>query len=215
MRQHLVVHLALVADCADALRHVAVGCDVGPGQHLVDVVDQLRERRRLAVARLRQRDPEIGADVAGIAAQHDDAVGQQHGLFDVVGDEEDGPGGDGLLLPQLQQFAAQVLRGEHVERGERLVHEEDFRLDHQRAREADALLHAAGEFLGIGGLEAVETDGVEHAQAALAALLARSMPRAFSGASTFSSTVSQGKSAKLWKTMETLGLAREMGFSCQ
>ncbi len=41
------------------------------------------------------------------------------------------------------------------------------------------------------------------------------MPRAFSGASTFSRTVSQGKSAKLWKTIETLGLARVMGVSCQ
>ena len=30
-----------------------------------------------------------------------------------------------------------------------------------------------------------------------------STPRAFSGASTFSSTVSQGNSAKLWKTIET------------
>ena len=30
------------------------------------------------------------------------------------------------------------------------------------------------------------------------------MPRALSGASTFSNTVSQGKSAKLWKTMATL-----------
>ena len=117
--------------------------------------------------------PEIGADVAGIAAQHDDAVGQQHRLLDVVGDEEDGLGGHGLLGPQLQQFAAQVLGGEHVERGEGLVHEEDFRLDDQGAGEADALPHAAGKLLGIGGLEAVEADGVEHLQAALAALLGR------------------------------------------
>ena len=44
---------------------------------------------------------------------------------------------------------------------------------------------------------------------------AASMPRAFSGASTFSRTVSQGKSAKLWKTMETLTSAVAIGFSCQ
>ncbi len=41
------------------------------------------------------------------------------------------------------------------------------------------------------------------------------MPRALSGASTFSSTVSQGKRAKLWKTMETLGSVVAMGLSCQ
>ena len=40
-------------------------------------------------------------------------------------------------------------------------------------------------------------------------------PRAFSGASTFSMTVSQGKSAKLWKTMATLGAHSRMGRPCQ
>ena len=41
------------------------------------------------------------------------------------------------------------------------------------------------------------------------------MPRAFSGASTFSSTVSHGNSAKLWKTIETFGSAVAIGLSCQ
>ena len=111
------------------------------------------------------------AHVAGIAAQHDDAIGQQDGFFDIVRDEKDGSRGDGLLLPQLQQFAAQVLRGQHIERGEGLVHEEDFRLDDEGAGESDPLPHAAGELLGIGGLEAVQTDGVEDLEALLAALL--------------------------------------------
>ena len=130
----------------------------------------MREGFGLAVARLRQLHLEVGADVAGIAAEHDDAIGQQHGFFNVVGDDEDGLGGHGFLGPQLQQFAAQVLGGEHVERGERLVHEEHFRLDDQGARKADALPHAAGKLLGIRGLEAVETDRVEHLHAAVAAL---------------------------------------------
>ena len=123
---------------------------------------------RLAIARVGEGDAEVGADVTGIAAEHDDAIGQQDGLFDVVRHDEDGARGDGLLLPQLQQLAAQVLGGEHVERGERFVHEENFRLDHQGAGEADALPHAAGELFGKGGLESVETDGVENAEAALA-----------------------------------------------
>ena len=107
----------------------------------------------------------------GIAAQHDDAIGQQHGFLDVVGHDEDAPRGHGLLGPQLEQFAAQVLGGEHVERGEGLVHEQHFRLDDQGARKADALLHAAGEFLGIRGFESVEADRIEHLHAAVAALV--------------------------------------------
>ena len=114
---------------------------------------------------------EIGADVAGIAAQHDDAVGQQHRLFDVVRDQEDGLGGHGLVGPQLQQLTAQVLGGQHVQGAEGLVHEEHLRLDHQGAGKADALLHAARQFLGIGGLEAVQAHRVQHLHAALAALV--------------------------------------------
>jgi hypothetical protein len=41
------------------------------------------------------------------------------------------------------------------------------------------------------------------------------MPRALSGASTFSRTVSQGKSAKLWKTIETLICTEPIGLPCQ
>ena len=115
-------------------------------------------------------DFEIGADAAGIFAEHDDAIGEQHGLLDVVGDDEDGLGGNGFLAPELEQFAAKILGGKDIEGGERLVHEKDFGLDDQGAGKADALLHAAGELLGIGLLEAVETDGVEDFEAALAAL---------------------------------------------
>jgi len=87
-----------------------------------------------------------------------------------VGDEEDGAGGNGFLAPEFEEFAAEVFGGEDVEGGKGLVHEEDFGLDDQGAGEADALLHAAGELLGIGLLEAVEADGVENLEAALAAL---------------------------------------------
>jgi len=86
--------------------------------------------------------------MAGIAAKHDDAVSQQHRLFDVMGDQEDGLGGHGLVGPQLQKFTAQVFRGQHIEGAERLVHEKDFRFDHQGAGKAHPLLHAPDNSLG-------------------------------------------------------------------
>ena len=66
MGQHLVVHLALVADTRAGMLMLGRlgGSDVGPREHLVDVVDQLREGLGFAVARLRNLHPEIGADVA-------------------------------------------------------------------------------------------------------------------------------------------------------
>jgi len=66
MGQHLVVHLALVADArARLLVGHRGGRNVGLGEHLVDVVDQLGEGLGLAIARLGQLDAEVGADVPG------------------------------------------------------------------------------------------------------------------------------------------------------
>ena len=78
-----------------------------------------------------------------------------------------------LLQPQLHQFAAQVLGREHVERGKRFIHEENFRLDRQGARESDALFHAAGELLGIGVLESLQAHRVQRFERAAMALLVR------------------------------------------
>jgi len=107
--------------------------------------------------------------VAGISSEHDDAVSQQDSLLDVVSDDEDGLGWDGLVLPELEKFAAEVFGCEDVECGEGLVHEEDFRFDDESSREADALAHTAGEFLWVGGLEAIKADRVDDLHAAFAA----------------------------------------------
>ena len=169
--QHLVVHLALVADgLAGGGKGQAGRLGVGLGEDLVDVVDELGEGGGFAVAGVGERDLEVGADVAGIAAEHDDAVGEQDGFFDIVGDDEDGLCGDGLLLPEFEEFRAEVFGRQHVQRAEGLVHEEDFGLDDQGAGEADALAHAARKFFGIRRLEAVETNGIEDLEREAAAL---------------------------------------------
>ncbi len=112
-------------------------------------------------------------DAAGIGRQHEDAVAHQHRFLDVVGDHQDGLDRNAPLLPQIEQVGAQGFRGQHVERRERLVHQQDLRLHDQRAREADALAHAARQLLRIGRFEAVEADGVDRLQRALARLLER------------------------------------------
>ena len=72
-----------------------------------------------------------------------------------------------------EELGAQVLGGEDVERGERFVHEQGVGFDDERAGEADALAHPAGELLGVGGLEAVEADEVDGALGAVASFGAR------------------------------------------
>ena len=148
------------------------------GHHPVDLVDQLVEVRRPAAARPGQRVAHVGPDPAGVGAQHQDPVGEQHRLLDVVRDHDDGLGREALALPQLQQLAAQVLRGQHVQRAERLVHQQRRGLDHQGPGEADALAHAAGQLLGVGRLVPVQADHVDGAQRPLGPLGGCATPRA-------------------------------------
>ena len=143
---------------------------IGTREDAIDLVDKLNEAGGFAVARMRHVHGKIGMDVGGIAAEDDDAVGENDGLFDIVSDDEDGARGNFVIEPEFEKFAAERFGGEHVERGEWLVHEENFGLDDESAGDADALLHAAGEFLGISGLETIEADGVDDAESAFVAL---------------------------------------------
>ena len=119
---------------------------------------------------MRQRIGDLGRDAPGMGGQHQDAVAHQHRLLDVVRHHQDRFDVEPLLVPEVEQVGAQRLRRQHVERRERLVHQQDLRLHDQRARKTDALAHAAGKLLGIGGFEAVEPDGVDGLQRALAGL---------------------------------------------
>ena len=76
---------------------------------------------------------------------HHDPVGEQHRFVEIVGDEQDRLLGAGM---DVEQFALQAFARLRVERAERLVHQQHFRIDRERARNADALLHAAGELIG-------------------------------------------------------------------
>ena len=98
-----------------------------------------------AVARARQVDAQDLADGGGRAVgHHHDAVGQQHRFVDIVRHHHHGgPGarddGDQLVL--------QLGPRQRVERAEGLVHQQHLRLHRQRAGDAHALLHAAGDLV--------------------------------------------------------------------
>jgi len=93
-----------------------------------------------------ERDGNDPLDPAGIRRHHDDAVGQVHRFFDVVGDEEDG------LRARLRDAADLFLEahaGHRVESAERLVHQQALRIDGEGARERHALLHPPGKLAGV------------------------------------------------------------------
>ena len=78
--------------------------------------------------------------VPGRRREHVDAVAEIDRLLDRVGDEEHRRL---RLPPQLDQQLLHVQARRRIERAERLVHQDDPRRQDQRARDRDALAHAA------------------------------------------------------------------------
>ena len=97
-------------------------------------------------------------DAAGPGGEDRDAVGQEHRFDQAMGDEDD-------RLARARELHREIF-AEHqprlfVERGERLVHQQDLGLQRERPRQLRALFHAARELARVVIAKRVQTDGVE------------------------------------------------------
>src|SRR5262249_26244408 len=88
--------VAITASCQAAIRRTAnpsgrshFSDRMREPDLLEDAVAQLEVARRAEVARARDVDLDDLADGRGPRRHHDDAIGELHGLLDVVGDEQD------------------------------------------------------------------------------------------------------------------------------
>ena len=151
------------ARCADRGGHVGRKRLAAADQEIDDVIAQ-RVVIGVAVqidaaAILRQRIfHDFGQHRAGAIGHQENLVGEIDRLIDVVGDHERGLAG---LQANAAHLVLQRAAGQRVERRERLVHQHDLWRDRERARDADALLHAAGQFrrtLVLGAGQADEID---------------------------------------------------------
>ena len=109
----------------------------------------------------------------GRARHDDDARREEDRLGDRVRDEDDR---GARSLPDPEQLHVQPLARHLVERAERLVHEQERRVERERARDRDALLHPARELPRVVVLEAAELDELDHL--AHARLAPRAVPAA-------------------------------------
>ena len=131
------------------------------GHQGVDVVHHLAEGRVQAIARVRERHRQFAGDTPGVGREYQDAVAHQHRLLDVVGDHQHRFQRQLAFGPQIDEVGAERFCGQHVQSGKRLVHQQQIRMHHQRAGQADALAHATGQFLRISALVATEADQVD------------------------------------------------------
>ena len=92
-------------------------------------------------------------EAAGPCRHHRDAVRQHRRLVQRMRDQHHRCSG---FAPEPQQFLAHQQARLLVERAERLVEQNETRPQHERARDADALAHAAGQLRRIGAAETGE-----------------------------------------------------------
>ena len=106
-------------------------------------------------ARSRQGDRVDGLDAPGRGAHHHDAIRQRDGLFQVVGHEHHRAP---QLGPDLEQVVLHEIARLHVERAERLVHQDDLGVVDHRHGQRHPLAHAARQLMRMIALEAGEAD---------------------------------------------------------
>ena len=100
----------------------------------------------MRVAFARRFEIDVGKDLARARLHDHDAVGKECTLEHGMGDEDDGDAG---LAPEPQHVVIEFLPGNLVERGERLVHQQQLGPGHQRAGDRNPHLHAARELARI------------------------------------------------------------------
>src|SRR5262245_47246187 len=152
----------------------AAGLGVAP-EHLrlqrcpdlaVEIVERGLDLDLGDVARARQRDLPIADDAGGGPRRHDHhAVRERDRLLEIVGDEQHGLA---VGVPQIEQQVAHDLPRLRIERAERLVHQQDFRIADEHLDEADALPLAAREHVRIARAELGEADAGKPGPRALA-----------------------------------------------
>ena len=129
-------------------------------------------------------------DAAGPCGHDGDAVGEEHRFGEAVRHEDDRLAG---LGEQDRQIFAEHHAGLLVERGERLVHQEDVGADAETARQIDALAHADGKLGRIMSGKARHADGVAAQRARGRPIRPSASPLNFSATRKFSSIVIPGK----------------------
>src|SRR6266851_591677 len=121
-----------------------------PQWHDIAGAHEARDKRRVrAIVDLLR-----GADLRDAhAIENDDAIGHDHRFLPVMRDMH---GGDAEGLLQCLDLVAHLLSDPRVEIGQRLVEQQDLRIDGQRAAECDALPLTAGECRYLAHAEPVE-----------------------------------------------------------
>src|SRR5205085_4691637 len=115
-------------------------------------------------------DVDDALDMRRTLRHDDDAIGELHRLLDVMRYEEHRLP---LRLPDAQQLAPHLQTRDGIERAERLIQIQHVGIHGERARDFEALLHAAGKLARIRVLEAAKADELHVVRNPISLLLIR------------------------------------------
>src|SRR6266446_3325109 len=112
----------------------------------LDLPLESHELRARALARMREGHVHDLLDGTGLRGHDHDAIGEEDGLGDAVGDEDHGLL---VLLPDPEELLLHDLAGLGIEGTEGLVHQEHRGMVGERPRDGHALLHPARELARV------------------------------------------------------------------
>jgi hypothetical protein len=116
---------------------------------------EAKKFRAAAIARSSQRIRNGLIDPARRLSHYHDAIAHVNGFVDVMGDKEHG---GTACLPEPQHFILHPHASKGVERAERFVEQENFRVVDERSRESNALGHAPGKMVRISVAKSFKAD---------------------------------------------------------
>ena len=159
-----------------------------PDDAVVRADEAGHERRLRSVVQILRR-----AQLFEASMTHDaDVIGQHQRLGLIVGDVDEGRAEGGL---QLLQFDLHVLAQLEIERTQRFVEQQQGRLEHQAARDGDALPLAARQLIDAFARRTAQAHALQHGVAAFERARRAPRPRRANPNATFSPTDIIGNSA--------------------
>ena len=127
----------------------------GKMKMLENLAAEADERFAGAIAWALQVNLDFAIDATGRRRHDKDAITHVDGFINVVSNEKHC---SAAIFPEPQHFVLQAHTGEGIERAERFVEEENFRVIDECACQSNALGHAPGEMMRICAGKCLESD---------------------------------------------------------
>ena len=111
------------------------------------------------MTRIRSSILDLGRNPCGTRAQHDDPIGEENGLFHVVGYQKRG---EARALPQRHELFLHGDARQGIELTQWLIENEKLRIVHQRPCKRRALRHSSRKLAWISSGETREADQAQN-----------------------------------------------------